>query len=118
VTMRNGKIPSVSDSDVEDMLHDSRCGPRTFLNFLRSNSWRATCNYLLCTTAPVILLGMGSTKQGWVSLLFHLHLQYFSTLSEHFLPKGLSQIFAPIPGGPHGTIYNAPLLVQYGLAWY
>jgi hypothetical protein len=39
-----------------------------------------------------------------VSFSFHLH--YFSALSEKFLRKELSQFFAPIPGGAHGTISN------------
>jgi hypothetical protein len=32
---------------------------------------------------------------------------------ERFLPKELSQIFAPIPGGPHGTILERLLLGQF-----
>jgi hypothetical protein len=30
-----------------------------------------------------------------------------SVLSEHFLPKELYQIFAPIPGGGHATLRGA-----------
>jgi hypothetical protein len=48
-----------------------------------------------------MLLGLGSTAQGYVSLLFSFHLYYFSDLSEYILPNELSQIFAPIPGGGH-----------------
>jgi hypothetical protein len=44
---------------------------------------------------------IGSTIQGSVSLRFSFRLHYFSAPSEHFLPKELSQIFAPIPGGSH-----------------
>jgi hypothetical protein len=36
-----------------------------------------------------------------VSVSFLLH--YFSAPSEQFLPKELSQIFAPIPGARHAT---------------
>jgi hypothetical protein len=59
--------------------------------------------YLQCTTAPSMLLGLGSTKKDNVSLLFSFHLNYFLVPSEHFLQKELSQNFALIPGGPHGT---------------
>jgi hypothetical protein len=39
----------------------------------------------------------------WVRLGVGIYLHYFSARSEHFLPKGLSQIFDPIPGGGHAT---------------
>jgi hypothetical protein len=41
---------------------------RTISNF-RSNSRRGTCNNLQCATVPSTLLGLGSTIQGYVSLL-------------------------------------------------
>jgi hypothetical protein len=31
------------------------------------------------------------------------HLRYFSAPYDYFMKKELSQNFAPIPGGPHGT---------------
>jgi hypothetical protein len=42
---------------------------------------------------------------------FHLH--HFSAPAEHFLGKELSEVFAQIPGGGHGT-----LLYQRGGAIY
>jgi hypothetical protein len=64
-----------------------------------------------------MLLGFGSTIQGAVSLLFSFVSHYFSAPFEHFLRKELSQIFALIPGASHGTTFDTPLLVQYGLEW-
>jgi hypothetical protein len=49
------------------------------------------------------LLGTGCTLQANVSLLLSFRLDYFLALSEHFLQKELSQIFAPISGGGHAT---------------
>jgi hypothetical protein len=43
-------------------------------------------------------------------------LQYFLAPSEHFVPKELSQMFAPIPGGGHGTIAVRFVLVALMLA--
>jgi hypothetical protein len=59
--------------------------------------------HLQRATAQSMSLGLDSTIQGYVSLLLSIHLHYFSALSEHILPKELSQSFAPIPGGAHGT---------------
>jgi hypothetical protein len=58
---------------------------------------------LQCVTAISKMIGCGSSVQAEVSLLLSFYLHYFSAPSEHFLPKELSQIFAPIPGGPHAT---------------
>jgi hypothetical protein len=81
-----------------------------------------TCNYLQRTAVPTILLGMGSTKQSWVSLLFRFHLHYYSALSKHFLPKELSQIFALIPGAGHATVFewslHAQLCFDFRETWF
>jgi hypothetical protein len=57
-------------------------------------------------TALLILLGSSVILAQRVRLRVGFHLHYSSALSEHFLPKELSQIFAPIPGAPHGTLWN------------
>jgi hypothetical protein len=59
---------------------------RTFSNF-RSNSWRGLYNNLQRATAPPILLGLGSTTQGSVSLPFGFLSRYFSAPPEHFCEK-------------------------------
>jgi hypothetical protein len=85
---------------------------RTISNF-RSNSWRGICNYLQRTIASTILFGMGSTLQVSVSLRFSFFLHYFSAPPEHFLPKVLSQNFALIPGGSHGTTFDWTMLLRF-----
>jgi hypothetical protein len=40
-------------------------------------------------------------------------LHFFLSPPKHFLPKELSQVFAPIPGGPHGTISNDHCSVNF-----
>jgi hypothetical protein len=94
---------STFESNTATSVSNSEAVLRTFLNFLRSNSRRGTCNNRQRVTAPSILLGLGATIQGSVSLRFSFLLHYFSAPSEHFLRKGLSQSFALIPGGGHGT---------------
>jgi hypothetical protein len=69
------------------------------LSELSAMSWRGTWNYLQRATALSTLLGLGAIIQGSVSLLFSFLSHYFAALSEHFLRKELSQIFAPISGG-------------------
>jgi hypothetical protein len=83
-------------------LHPSSFCQKNYLKFsLRFPAGHM--EHLKHTAAPSTLLGTGSTKQGAVSLLFGFHLHYFSALSDNVLPKEISQIFAPIPGGAHAT---------------
>jgi hypothetical protein len=55
------------------------------------------------TTALSFLLGSSLILAQRVRLRIGFHLYHFSALFEHLLPKGLSQIFAPIPGAGHET---------------
>jgi hypothetical protein len=89
---------------------------RTISN-LRSTSRRVAWNYLSLDDAPSILLGLQQnlTQFGEVGISFLLY--YFSALSEHFLPKEISQIFAPIPGGPHVTYRGALFMSGVVLFW-
>jgi hypothetical protein len=75
---------------------------RTISNFRSNSPRRGTCTNLHRAIAPSILLGLGSTIQGSVSLLFSFLSHYFQLHPSLFL-KELSQFFAPIPGGPHAT---------------
>jgi hypothetical protein len=51
--------------------------------------------------SALILVKLGSAVRGEFKLSFAL----LSASSEHHLPKDLSQIFAPIPGGSHTWNY-------------
>jgi hypothetical protein len=76
-----------------------------FKNFVPGGE-HATLNQSCCSNSPRITTNL--VQSYGVRLSFHLH--YFSPPSEHFLPKEISQIFAPIPGGGHATS-RAELLV-------
>jgi hypothetical protein len=54
-------------------------------------------------TVPSIMDEFSQNLMQAVSLGIAYHLHYFPAPPEHFLPEVLSQIFAPIPGGPHTT---------------
>jgi hypothetical protein len=64
------------------------------------------------TAAPSIFLGSSQILAQGVSLVVGFHLHYFSAPSGHFLQKELSQIFAPIPGGGHGTTFDWTIFPQ------
>jgi hypothetical protein len=111
VPMWRSTTPYSKSNTASDVNSYRLFSSKTFLKFLCSTSRRGTCN-LHCATAPSILLGLGSTLQDSVSLLFSFLPHHCSAPSEHFLRKGLSQIFAPIPGGEHGTVFEWPLHAQ------
>jgi hypothetical protein len=77
---------------------------RTISNF-RSNSWRVTWNSLWTDVAPSILLQFrcNLVQKDNVSVSFLSH--YFLAPAEHFLRLELSQIFAPISGAGHATMF-------------
>jgi hypothetical protein len=69
------------------------------------------------TTAPSYLLGSSLNMVQNVSLGVSFCLHYFSASSEYFLPKELSQNFAPIPGGEHATFRAVLFMLRMVLLW-
>jgi hypothetical protein len=63
------------------------------------------------TDAPSILLGSSQILAQEVSLIVSFHLHYFSSPSDHVLPKELSQHFVPIPGAGHAISRVEALLL-------
>ena len=70
---------------------------------LSSMSRRRTYNNLQSVVTSATLLRSRQNLVQLVSMHIGFNLHYFSSPSDHFLPKELSQIFAPIPGGGHAT---------------
>jgi hypothetical protein len=64
-------------------------------------------------TAHSISLGPSQLLAQGVSLIFGFDLHYFLVPSEHSFAKELSQILAPIPGGPHATNFDWTLLPRF-----
>jgi hypothetical protein len=84
---------------------------------LRSNSRRGTyMEHLQFGLSFATLLRPRQNLVQRVSLGVGSHLHYFPAPSEHFLPKGLSESFAPIPGGGHAT-YRAELFMPVVPMW-
>jgi hypothetical protein len=74
-------------------------------NYLKfSLQFPATCMFFQRTAAPTILLGMGSTKQEWVSLLFRFICTIFSSIRALSAKRTVLKS-ALIPGGPYGTTH-------------
>jgi hypothetical protein len=51
-----------SNTAIKVSTHKSQAVFRTFLNYIRFNSWPGPCTYLQRATAPSIMLGLGLTK--------------------------------------------------------
>jgi hypothetical protein len=71
---------------------------------------------LRTAAVPSILLRWTHHLAQGVRLSVSFHLHYFSAPAEHLLRKELSEIFAPIPGGGHGTTAFRSVLVALMLA--
>jgi hypothetical protein len=66
-----------------------------------------------------VVLQNGAADSTTVSLGITFHTHYLLALSERFWPKELSQIFAPIPGGPHGirgTIHASTVMTESAMS--
>jgi hypothetical protein len=74
---------------------------RTFLIFLPCPGGGHATIFDGATLSILLHLRLNLDQYGQVNVSFLLH--YFLAPAEHFLPKELSQIFAPIPGGGHAT---------------
>jgi hypothetical protein len=99
------------ESNMADFVSSSKADLTTFPELSSLQFPAGGCNNLQRVTAPSIRLGLGSTIQGPVSLLFSFLSHYPGTWVlcssiRSFSAKRISQNFAPIPGGGHATIFD------------